>query len=135
MELIIVITIFSIFAGMTTTVYYSTKSHTNIELATGSVVEAIRFAQSSAQSGKGDSKWGVKVLPNQIIVFKGDSYASRDVSFDGIFDFPGGITSSGLSEIVFEKVVGTTVTVGTLILSNNSENRNISVNEKGTVNY
>lgn len=135
LELIIVISIFSIFAGMTTTTYYSMKSHTNLELATGSLVEAVRFAQSSAQSGKGDSKWGVKTLTDKIVIFKGNDYTSRDTAFDSTFDFSGGVIVSGLSEVVFEKITGSTLTVGTMSLAGTSENRNIVINEKGTINY
>ena len=134
-ELIVVIGIFAIFASLTTSVYYDTRSHTNLELSTGSIVEAVRLAQSSAQSGKGDSKWGIKILSNQIVIFKGDSYNTRDTTADNFLELSGGINVSGLSEIVFNKVVGTTDTVGVIVLSSNTESRNISVNTKGTVNY
>jgi prepilin-type N-terminal cleavage/methylation domain-containing protein len=134
-ELLIVISIFSIFVSMSTSTYYSMRAHTNLELSTGSLVEAIRFAQSSAESGKGDSKWGVKILTNQVIIFKGDNYTARDVSFDDTLNFSGGITASGLSEVVFDKITGVTTMVGTVVLSNGSDNKNIIVNEKGTINY
>lgn len=135
LELLIVIAIFSLFAGLGTSTYYSMRSHSNLELATGSLVEAVRFAQSSAQSGKSDSKWGVEILTNQIVIFKGDTYASRDTTKDEIFNFSSGVSASGLSEIVFEKVTGATVNTGTTTLSSSSESRNIFVNEKGTVVY
>jgi prepilin-type N-terminal cleavage/methylation domain-containing protein len=135
LELLIVIAIFSIFVGMGTSVYYSMKSHTNLELGTSSMVEAVRFAESSSQSGKADSKWGVKILTNKIIIFKGDSYALRDTSFDSIFDLPAGVSGSGLSEIIFEKVSGATANTGTIVLTNGTESKNLVVNSAGTVSY
>lgn len=135
LELLIVISIFAIFASMTTSTYYSMRSNTNLELATGSLVEAVRFAESSAQSGKGDSKWGVKILANQIVIFKGDSYVGRFVASDTIFDLSNGIITSGLSEIVFDKITGGTTMVGTVVLSNGTDSKSIVINEKGTVNY
>ncbi|MEI7513198.1 MAG: prepilin-type N-terminal cleavage/methylation domain-containing protein [bacterium] len=135
LELLIVIAIFSIFVGMGTSTYYSMRAHTNLELSTGSLVEAVRFAESSAQSGKADSQWGVKILTNQIVIFKGSSYAGRDTSFDNVFDLSGGVSASGLSEIVFEKVSGATVNTGTIVLTNGTESKNLVVNEKGTVSY
>lgn len=135
LELLIVISIFAIFASLTSSTYYSMRAHTNLELATGSLVEAVRFAESSAQSGKSDSKWGVKILTNQIVIFKGDSYAGRVVASDTVFDLSNGITTSGLSEIVFDKITGGTTMVGTIILNNGTESRNVVVNGKGTVNY
>ena len=134
-ELIVVLGIFFLILGISTSVYSSFKSHNNLEITTSGIVEAIRFAQSSSQSGKGDSKWGVEVLPNEVVIFKGDSYLSRDILFNESLNFAGGISASGLSEIVFEKITGTTFNTGTIILSNGSEIKSINVNEKGTVTY
>lgn len=134
-ELLIVIGIFSIFAGMSTSVYYNMRSHTDLELAINTTVEAVRFAQSSAQSGRGDSKWGVEILSDKIVIFKGDSYVSRLSASDEIFDYSGKVLATGLSEIVFEKISGTTVNTGTINLSNSTENKDLTINEKGTVGY
>jgi prepilin-type N-terminal cleavage/methylation domain-containing protein len=135
LELLIVISIFSIFASMTTSTYYNMRSHTSLELDTSSLVEALRFAQSSSQSGKGDSKWGVKIFPNQFVIFKGDTYAGRVLGFDDAYNLSGGVNVSGVSEVVFEKVTGGTTVVGTVTLTNASDSNNIIINEKGTINY
>lgn len=134
-EILVVIGIFTVLLTVSTSVYNNIKSHSNLDLATNGLVEALRFAQSSAQSGKGDSKWGVEVFSDKVLVFKGNAYLGRDVAFDKVLDFAGGISASGLSEIVFEKLTGATSTVGTVVLSNTSGNKNIYINEKGTVTY
>lgn len=134
-ELLIVIGIFALLFSVSTSVYNSFRSHSNLEIAVSSVVEALRFSQSSAQSGKGDSKWGVEIPTSQITIFKGNSYASRDIPFDESFVFAGGISASGLGEVIFEKLTGITSTVGTIILTNGNESKNIVINEKGTITY
>ena len=134
-ELIVVLGIFSIIFSISASVYSSFKAHSNLEMAANGTVEAVRFAESSAQSGKGDSKWGVKIFSNKVVVFSGDSYAGRDQSLDQVLNFSGGITASGLSEVVFEKLTGVTSMTGTINLTNNTESKNINVNEKGTVTY
>ncbi|MFA6476293.1 MAG: type II secretion system protein [Candidatus Paceibacterota bacterium] len=134
-ELLIVIGIFLLVMGVSTSTYSSFKSHNGLEIATGGVVEAIRLAQASAQSGKGDAKWGVKILPSGVTVFKGDSYASRDTTADQPLDFSGGITVDGLSEFVFEKLTGVTIMIGTTTLSNGAQTKEININAKGTVTY
>ena len=93
------------------------------------------MAQSSAESGKGDSKWGVEILSNQVVVFKGNSYATRITSADEPLNFSGGVIASGLSEIVFEKISGITTNTGTITLTGGSEIKNININAKGTVTY
>ncbi|MEI7718881.1 MAG: type II secretion system protein [archaeon] len=134
-EIVVVLGIFALLFSISTSVYNNFKSHSNLEITVNGVVEAIRMAQSNAQSGKGDSKWGMKIVTNKVVVFKGDNYTSRDVSFDESFGFSGEVVTGGVSEIVFEKLTGTTLTTGTIILTSNTENKNINVNEKGTVTY
>ncbi len=135
LELLVVIGIFSIFVSMSTSIYTNSRSHTNLELSTGSLVEAIRLAQSSAQSGKGDANWGVKILTDRIIIFKGSDYSGRISSFDEIFNFSGSVSATGLSEIVFEKISGVTTTIGTVVLTSGTEVKNITINERGTIAY
>ena len=134
-ELIVVIGIALLFFSISTSSFNSFKAHSNLEIAMGGTVEAIRLAQSSAQSGKGDSKWGVKILTNKVIIFEGNTYNERDNYYDQFLTFSGGINASGLSEIVFEKVSGTTINTGTIILTNNGEIKNIAINAKGTITY
>lgn len=135
LEVIVVIGIVGLLATISTSVYSSFKAHENIEIATTSVVEAIRYAQSNSQAGKGDSSWGVEIIPTSVIIFKGTSYSSRDVSADQSLDFSSGVVASGLSEIIFSKITGTTVNTGTVVLTNSYGTKNILINEKGTLTY
>jgi prepilin-type N-terminal cleavage/methylation domain-containing protein len=134
-ELIMVIGIFSLIISISTSGFNSFKSHSNLAIGVGGVVEAIRLAQSSAQSGKGDSAWGVKILSDEVVVFKGSDYSGRDTSFDEHLNFQGGVSASGLSEIIFEKITGKTVNVGDVFISNTSGEQKLSINSFGTINY
>ncbi len=134
-EIVVVIGIVALLVAFSTSVYNSFKTHENLEIATTGVVEAVRHAQANAQSGKGDSSWGVESLSNSILIFKGSSYASRDTSSDLPFDFSGGVVASGLSEIVFEKITGSTVNTGAITLTNSYGTKNITINAKGTITY
>jgi len=135
LELILVIGIAILLFNVSTSSFNTYKIHSNLSLAVGGVVEAIRLAQSSSQSGKGDSKWGVEILSNQVVVFKGNSYASRVISADEPLNFSNGIIPSGLTEIVFEKISGVTTNIGTITLTGGSEIKNLIINAKGTVTY
>lgn len=135
MELLMVIAIFSVLFSVSASVYSNFKSHSNLEVTTNGVVEAVRLAQSSAQSGKDDSKWGVKILSNEVVVFRGNDYLGRVVSADQPLGFSGEINASGLLEIVFEKMTGETLTTGTVILTNSDGTKNININAKGTITY
>jgi len=134
-EIMLVVGIIGLLTTISTSVYNSFKTHENLEITTIGVVEAIRHAQGNSQSGKGDSSWGVKVLASSAVIFKGSSYASRDTSADQSLGFSGGVEASGLSEIVFTKIIGSTTDTGTVTLTNSYGSKNILINEKGTLTY
>lgn len=135
LEIIVVMGIFGLLATISTSVYSSFKAHENLEISAVTVVEAIRYAQLNSQVGKGDSSWGVKISSDSISIFEGSSYVSRENSSDQSLDFTGGVLASGLSEIVFNKVTGSTIDTGTIVLTNSYGDKNITINEKGTLTY
>ena len=135
-ELVIVIAIFAILAGVGDSVYYNFKTKNSLEVSTNSFVQALRHAQINSEQVEGDSVWGTAIFSDKVVVFKGASYISRDTFSDQIADFPSGISVGGLSEIVFEKTTGWSSNVGTTTITNsNGEVKNIFINEKGTITY
>lgn len=134
-EVIIVLGIFSILISVSVSVYNSFKTHENLEITTTGVVEGIRHAQANSQSGKGDSMWGVEILTTSITIFKGGSYTGRDTSADQSFNFSAAVTASGLSEIIFTKITGSTSNIGTIVITNSFGAKNISINAKGNITY
>jgi prepilin-type N-terminal cleavage/methylation domain-containing protein len=136
-EMIIVVGIFSLISLISSSIYTSFKSQGNINIAAYTIVEGLRHAQSNAEKAKGDSRWGVEILSDKIVVFKGDDYNSRDTGSDEFLNFPNGISASGLSEVVFEKITGITSNTGTTTLTktNSTSTKDIYINEKGTITY
>lgn len=130
-ELLVVVAIFAILAVVSDSVYVNLKSSSNLKIATTSVVQAIRHAQINSQAVKEDSKWGIEILSNEVIIFKNNYVYPGSLSLD----LPKGIVPSGISEIIFEKMSGSTTTTGTITLTNSSGVKNILINEKGTITY
>jgi len=126
----------AIIAGIGIPVYQSFQVRNDLDIAATTVAQSMRRAQVLSQASDGDTSWGVKIQSGSIVLFKGASYAARDSSFDEVFDVPGSITPSGLSEIVFAKFTGFPVGAGAATLtSNTNETRTISINARGTVSY
>jgi len=134
-EVIVVVVIFIIFIGVSERALFSFQSRSNLEIATANLVESLRHAKANAQQVQGDSKWGVEISGNQITVFSGLSYATRNTALDQESSLTNGVLSSGLSEVVFEKVTGTTLNYGTITLSGSYGNKVITINAKGTITY
>jgi prepilin-type N-terminal cleavage/methylation domain-containing protein len=134
-EVMVVVALLALFAAAIGPVYNTVQSKNNLDVATAGVVQSLRRAQSSAESGNADSNWGVKLSATSTIVFAGNPYASRQASFDEKLDLPGAVTVSGLLEIVFNKFSGLPQSTGTTTITNPFGSKNIILNGAGTISY
>jgi prepilin-type N-terminal cleavage/methylation domain-containing protein len=134
-EIIVVLGILILFLTITDAVYLKVSASSNLKIGADSLVESIRYAETNSQVAKNDSKWGVKIISNGVIIFKGNDYLFRDQSFDQFFNFPIGVTSSGLNEIVFEKNTGFTTNIGDIYILNDYGEQKLTLNYYGVINY
>jgi len=135
LEVAFVLGVLALFAAIVGPVYRSLQTKNNLSIATTSVVEAIRRAQTLAENGKADLTWGVNLTSGNLTVFAGSSFASRQSAYDENLNLPGGIAVSGLSQIVFNKLTGLPQSTGTTTISNAFGCSQIGINAAGTVNY
>lgn len=135
-EVMLSVAAIGIIAGISVPVYQSFQVRNDLDIATTETVHSIRRAQVLSQAVDGDTGWGIKIQSGSLTVFKGTSYATRDTTYDELFDMSTSTTPTGVSEIVFEKFTGLPETTGTITLtSNTNETRTITINAKGTVSY
>jgi len=134
-EVIISLSIIAILAGISMPVYKIMREKNDFETAEFTVVSALRRAQILAQATKQDSDWGVHIENSQITIFKGQNYVNRDVNSDENFSISSNILTSGLTDIIFNKLTGLPGSIGPIILSAPDDSRNITINEKGAIEY
>jgi len=135
-EILLSVASIAIIAGISVPVYQSFQNRNDLDIATMEIAQNIRRAQILSQAVDGDMSWGVKTQSGSLVLFKGVSYAVRDIAFDEVFDIPSSLIFSGVSEIVFTKFTGLPQTTGTIIVTSNiNETRNITINSKGVVSY
>jgi len=132
----ILITIFLIFILATFIVSISLNFYKNqqLEVHSQGILQTLRRAQSKAMSVEFDSSFGIYLTDDNYTLFKGNSYATRDIQHDEVFDLPEIINLSGLSEVVFSKSEGKPNVTGNIILSTNGDSRTININEIGKIN-
>lgn len=109
------------------------------------IITTLRFAQSKTLASEGPSQYGVYFdnvnAPNQYILFKGDSYATRDISFDQIrkiskFVEISNINLGSIPQVVFNRLSGEASSDGDLtlrLISNPSETKTIYTESSGLV--
>lgn len=134
-EVIISFGIVAVIAGMSAPVYKIMQQKNDLATAEFAVASTLRRAQLLAQAAKGDSDWGVHIENYQITVFKGQDYSSRDVNSDEVFSISPHISTSGLTDIIFNQLTGFPELTGLITLSAPDDSRNITINERGSIEY
>ena len=136
LEILLSVIVIAIISSIAIPVYQSFQVRNDLDIAVTSIAHSYRRAQLLAQGSEDDTSSGVKIGTSSISVFRGASYATRDSSWDEIFDLPETIVASGLTEVVFAKFTGLPSATGTTIMTSTvNETRNITINEKGMVDY
>ncbi len=136
LEALLVLAMLSIVLGISAPIYHNVQVKTALDTQASIVAGTLRRAQTLASTMNNDSAWGVLINNNSIILFSGLSYATRNTNFDEIFDLPTTVWPSASTEIIFGKNTGLPNSSSTFILySANNDNRTISVNAWGAINY
>ena len=133
-ETLFVVGIFSILVIFTLPLSLDFYKKYQLDVYTQEVVQALRRVQLKSMSIEQDSRFGIYLTEGNYVLFRGDSYVTREVQYDEIFDLPQVINASGLQEVVFTKVEGLPSATGSIVLSNNIENKTISINSFGRIN-
>ena len=134
LEIIIVLAILVVISALFVPSYYHFQESNNLNAAFNLINNSLSRTQIKSQSIENDSSWGIKIQGNQLTVFGGASYASRDVNLDELINLPPKISFSGLNEIIFSKLLGYPNTTGTISLINGlNQSKIITINEKGVI--
>lgn len=135
LELLLSVAIIGLLAGLSLPVYRTLLSKNDLDITAAVTASSLQRAQTLSQAVDTDTTWGVNVQNNNIVIFKGASFAARDTTFDETFSVPVSISIGGTTEIVFAKLTGLPQTTGTVSLSSESDSRSVTINAKGMVDY
>lgn len=135
-EIALSLSILLIIFTMTVPVYHKFMVRNDLDVAVMSLVENFRRAQILSQITDGDSSWGVRTATGSILLYKGVNYATRDQAYDEDTLVSTSIIFSGITNVVFSKQTGIPQSTGTTTLtSTTNEVRNVTINQKGMVDY
>lgn len=135
LELLLSVATITFLTAFSVPVYSSFQVKNDLDLAVATAAQSLRRAQVLSQAVDADSSWGVKMQSGSLIIFKGNSFVSRDSNFDEIFDLSS-VNASGVTELVFNKFSATPQTTGNIILtSGTGSTKTLNINSKGMVDY
>lgn len=134
-EMVLSLALVSVIVAFSVPVFRTLLFASDLNATTDMLVHSLRRAQNMSRSVKYDQTWGVKLVGDEIVVFAGDNYIARNVDFDEVYAFSGGISFTGDDEFVFSKMSGYLVTSGTISLTNSFGSNTVSVTELGRIDY
>lgn len=135
-EVLLSVGIIAMLAGLSLPVYAALQTRTELSTSVQGVADTLRRAQTYARGVHGDSQWGVYITDDSATLYRGTSYAARDISFDEVTPIPSSIGVSGMEEVNFSKLHGAPSSTGGITLTlNANEERTVSINAKGMVDY
>ena len=132
-EVLTVISIIGILASIGVSGISSFKTRNDFLLSVEQIHNTLRMARMKAIHGSNDDDWSASITANQILIFKGNNSATRDVSYDQTVSLSGVESVSGLTSVNFSKKSGLPSNAGTIYISDGNENKIIEINEKGMV--
>lgn len=134
-EILLVIALIAIILGFTVPIGWSFVMQNDLDVSATMAAQTLRRAQALSMAGAGGSGWGVEVSADNITLFMGNSFATRNANADEVFELPSTLNVAGDVEVDFQ-ANGQPASGATIALSNSlNQNRIINVNAIGTVSY
>lgn len=134
-EVLLVASIMAVASLIVAPVSIDYQQRNDLDTSQITFVQGVRRAQQLSMSGEGDSAWGVNAVSGEIVIFKGNTYATRDTAYDENYDISSAITFAGQLEYDFAKITGLPAQTGTATFTDNNYQKQVVVNAKGIVNY
>lgn len=113
-EALVTVGILTILASLIIPVFYFFQKESDLNNSVQEIINMLRLAQNKTLASEGASQWGIYFFSNQYVLFKGNNFASREISFDEISRLPESVEiyltdlNGGSSEAVFDRILGTT---------------------------
>ena len=121
-EILVVIAITVILITLAVPTYRFFQKESDLMNNTEKIINTLRLSQNKTLSSEGASQYGVHLDQTTYTLFKGNNYILRDDSFDEIHEFPESVEISevildgGGSEVIFDRISGTTSQFGSLTI-------------------
>lgn len=134
-ELILVVAMIGIIAFFGITFDFGFVWRTDLNQAEYLTVTSLRRAQILAQTQTDDIDWGVHFEGNQLILFQGNNFVSRNFIKDEEYDL-GSVVVSASNDVVYQKFSGQPyVDLSEIQLTAKEDTIILTINEEGIINY
>jgi prepilin-type N-terminal cleavage/methylation domain-containing protein len=135
-ELLIVIALFAMILSLGLVIGFDSYRRDTLIGERNTLISAMQKARSQAINNIGDKSHGFYFDGSNYVVFKGNSYATRDASEDLVIPKNPSIIISGMAEVVFGQLTGDASPASyNIVLTDGVSSSTISVNGEGRINW
>jgi len=128
-EVMLVVGLIGAIGGVGVPLYRDYQIRNDLNLATEQVTQGLARARLLSQAAQNDDSWGFYAPAG--VLYKGNSYDTRDPAFDETYPMPSTITIIGLMEVNYGKIAGVPSATGDITLTTiNDDTRNILIQVK-----
>lgn len=133
-EIILVIALVTIVSSIGVAVGIQAFSAQQLSANRDLLVSSLYQAQASARASVNNTNWGVHITSaNELYIFSGNDFASRDTTEDISFNLSNNVEITGTTEIVFTRVSGLPDSIASFVLTDSGTSLTINVNDLGTI--
>ncbi len=138
-ELLIVIGITTILAGVSAVVYGNLQVSAQLNDVSAQLTQSLRLAREQSLAGLNNIDHGVKIDSNQYTLYQGASYNIRESSYDRVFPLASALTltldlTPAGSDIIFYNGIGSPSATGTITVSHSvTGTKTIIINNLGVI--
>lgn len=143
-ELLVVIGILVVLSSIAIPVFLTFYQESDLSNAGQELVSGLKVARSKTLAAEAASRWGVyfSTSTQQHILFSGETYATRDSSFDKATNLPKSVEFYQVNlagtnqEVVFERLTGKTQNLGSVSLrlkKDHSKTQSLHIQSSGKV--
>ena len=133
LEIIIVIGLFALLVGISIPFGLDVYRSYVLISETRNMVSFLRRAETLSFTNTRNDSYGVMIMNDRFVVFRGASFATRDTAFDEEYLRSPLVIVSGIAHIVFAAVTGRPDIMGTTTFSNGVNEQTVFINEHGTL--
>ncbi|MCF6276517.1 MAG: type II secretion system GspH family protein [Candidatus Magasanikbacteria bacterium] len=131
LEMVLVISLLGIIIAVSAPIYSVFQTKNDVDLASEMLKTSLYRAQILSRNMIEDDNWSVHIENEDITVFKGTDYPTRDLSFEEITKMSARVIVSGTTDIIFSKFTGDPQNIANIELTIDNETKTITINEKG----
>jgi len=107
----------------------------NLDTEVETFITLISRARGRAVNNIDAMSHGVYIDEENVTLFRGNNYQTRDEELDEIFKRSQAFEVEGLEEIVFDQLTGETTASGTVTIQGQGRSTTISINNEGRIDW